>query len=50
MPDGGRGREINMVAEMVAHGDSGAYLDKVGHMLCLLRPVGTCWDVLFTWE
>jgi hypothetical protein len=39
-----------MVAEMVAYGDSGAYLDKVGHVLCLLRPAGTCWDVLFTWE
>lgn len=28
--DGGRGREVNMVAEMVAYGDSGAFLDKVG--------------------
>jgi hypothetical protein len=42
VPDGGRGREVNMVAEMVAYGDSGAYLDKVRHTLCALRPAGAC--------
>ena len=27
--DSGRGRDVNMVAEMVAYGDSGAFLDRV---------------------